>query len=83
MQMIKLPKFSVKPKVAIVKGLGHQVPNANSLAFKLKGIWAADLGLYNYRRLKLGFGPQNTLIVPSTRKNLDHEVQSNTFYSFH
>lgn len=78
--MVKLPKFSVRPKVANVKGPAFQVPIANSLAFKLKGIWAADLGLHNYRRFKVGFGPQNTLIVPSTRKNLDREVQSNNFY---
>uniref|UniRef100_A0A0K8U4G4 Nuclear pore complex protein Nup98-Nup96 n=1 Tax=Bactrocera latifrons TaxID=174628 RepID=A0A0K8U4G4_BACLA len=80
LQVVKLPKFSVRPKVAIVKGLAQQVPIANSLAFKLKGIWAADLGIHNYRRFKLGFGPQNTLIVPSTHKNLDREVQNEHLY---
>ncbi|XP_004537879.1 nuclear pore complex protein Nup98-Nup96 [Ceratitis capitata] len=80
LQLQKLPPFTVKPKVASVKVIAHQVPMAESLAFKLNGKWVADLGLHNFRRFKPGFGPQNTLIVPSTRQNLDHEVQNKHLY---
>ncbi|XP_054734622.1 nuclear pore complex protein Nup98-Nup96 [Anastrepha obliqua] len=78
--LVRIPEFSIKPKMASIKVMAHQVPIANSLAFKLKGKWAADMGLYNFRRFKTGFGPQNTLIVPSTRKNLDHEVKNEHLY---
>ncbi|XP_065354164.1 nuclear pore complex protein Nup98-Nup96 [Calliphora vicina] len=72
----KLPPLLVKPKVASVKSLGSIVPLVKSVAFPLRLKWPADLGLYNSHRFKLGFGPQHTLIVPTTRNNLNREIKS-------
>lgn len=73
----KLPPLIVKPKVAAVKSMGSLVPLVKSVAFPLRLKWPADLGLYNSRRFKLGFGPQHTLIVPTTRNNLNREIKCN------
>ncbi|XP_067619448.1 nuclear pore complex protein Nup98-Nup96 isoform X2 [Eurosta solidaginis] len=80
-KLLKMPEFFVKPKVASVKMMAHQVPIAKSLGHNLKGKWASDLGLYNFRRFKLGFGPQNTLIVPTTRQHLDRELQNEHLFA--
>uniref|UniRef100_A0A1A9WVG8 Nuclear pore complex protein Nup98-Nup96 n=1 Tax=Glossina brevipalpis TaxID=37001 RepID=A0A1A9WVG8_9MUSC len=72
----KLPPFIVKAKVAPVKSQAFQVPLAKSIAYHLRFKWAADLGLYNSCRFKIGFGPQQTLVVPTTRNNLTHDLKS-------
>lgn len=67
--------FIVRPKVAMVKSLSAQVPLSKSVAYPLRLKWPADLGLYNGHKFKMGFGPQNTLIVPTTRNNLNREIK--------
>ncbi|XP_075145470.1 nuclear pore complex protein Nup98-96 [Haematobia irritans] len=72
----KIAPFIVRPKVALVKSLAVQAPLMKSLAYPLRFKWPADLGLHNGHKFKMGFGPQNTLIVPTTRNNLNREIQS-------
>ncbi|XP_013097409.2 nuclear pore complex protein Nup98-Nup96 [Stomoxys calcitrans] len=72
----KMAPFIVRPKVALVKSLAVQVPLIKSVAYPLRFKWPADLGLYNGRKFKMGFGPQNTMIVPTTRNNLNREIKS-------
>ncbi|KAL9891435.1 nuclear pore complex protein Nup98-Nup96 [Glossina fuscipes] len=74
----ELPPFIVKPKVAPVRSLACQVPLHRSIAYPLRFKWAADLGLYNSCRFKIGFGPQQTLIVPTTHSNITREVKPNS-----
>ncbi|XP_061394699.1 nuclear pore complex protein Nup98-Nup96 [Musca vetustissima] len=72
----KMPPFLVRPKVAMIKSLAAHVPLSKSISYPLRFKWPADLGLYNGRKFKMGFGPQNTLIVPTTRNNLNREIKS-------
>lgn len=79
---VKIPAYIIKPKVAQVKSLAVQAPFVKSISYPLKGRWASDLGLFNSRRFKIGFGLQNTLIVPTTENALDRDVKSNISYYF-
>ena len=56
--------------------MAAQLPMAKSLCYSVEGKWAYDLGLYNRPFFKLGFGPQNTLIVPNSRNNIKRDIKS-------
>lgn len=72
----KMPAFVIKPKIASVRSMAAQLPLQKSLCLPLNGKWAYDLGLYNRPFFKLGFGPQNTLIVPNSRNNIKADIKS-------
>ncbi|XP_017084133.2 nuclear pore complex protein Nup98-Nup96 [Drosophila eugracilis] len=63
-------KFVCKPKVAPVKVHATTVPLPRSIAHKMRDMWIADLGFYKGRSFKLSFGPQNSLVIPSTFNNM-------------
>ncbi|XP_055923020.1 nuclear pore complex protein Nup98-Nup96 [Eupeodes corollae] len=73
--VVKYQPLILKPKVAQVKGHASQVPFENSLAFRLQGKCAADLGIFNSRKFKVCFGPQNNLIIPATKNSAVKKIK--------
>lgn len=70
----------MRPKVAQVKRLTVNIPFEKSIAYKLRRRWVADLGLYNSRRFKVGFGAKTAIIVPGTKNSAIHDVESKLHY---
>ncbi|CAD7083702.1 unnamed protein product [Hermetia illucens] len=66
---LKSAPLIIKPKVATVKIADIAIPFEESISYQLRGKCVADLALYNCRRFKVGFGPQNNLIVLNTANN--------------
>lgn len=72
MPVTKAFKFVCKPKVAPIKLRATTVPLPRSIAYEMRDNWIADLGFYKGRSFKLSFGPQNSLVLPSTYNNMQN-----------
>lgn len=81
--LVKYQPLILKPKVAQVKSHASTIPFENSLAFRLQGKCAADFGIFNSRKFKTCFGPQNTLIIPSTKNSALKKIKDENLESLH
>lgn len=60
----------VKPKIATIKIPGTVIPLSKSIGYKsIKGDCVSDAAFFHGRRFKIGWGPQNTIMILNTKDN--------------
>ena len=64
-----------------MKLAGTVIPMQNSILQKIKGNCASDMSFMHGRRFKVGWGPQNSMLLLNTLDNCQNLIQNGSCFN--